>query len=94
MAIYIYIGFGPLPVRVTTRIIFFVGNRYKPLFANKYLDLPKGEWMMFGVPMPKTPSRIGFVYSTHTGRCWEVNIYLMGLVLCNIISSDGILIIG
>ena len=51
--IYIYIGFGPLPVRVTTRIIIFVGNRYKPLFANKYLDLPKGEWMMFGVPMPK-----------------------------------------
>jgi len=29
-----YIGYGPFPVTVTTRIItFLVGNPYKPLFA-------------------------------------------------------------
>ena len=30
----VYVGYGPFPVRVTTRIItFLVGNPYKPLFA-------------------------------------------------------------
>ena len=30
----IYLGYGPFPVTVTTRIItFLVGNPYKPLFA-------------------------------------------------------------
>ena len=30
----LYVGYGPFPVTVTTRIItFVVGNPYKPLFA-------------------------------------------------------------
>ena len=33
-SLHVYIGYGPFPVTVTTRIItFLVGNPYKPLFA-------------------------------------------------------------
>ena len=45
----IYVGYGPFPVTVTTRIItFLVGNPYKPLFATVTGKGPHPKYMNHG----------------------------------------------
>ena len=57
-----YVGYGPFPVRVTTRIIpFLVGNPYKPLFATGIL----GRGHTKGICSLRSPSR---VVLTNPGR--------------------------